>query len=110
MAADVLEYNEQKGLDIQSTLKIYFHYLYQDGVRTFEQLISMRPHIIEKSNEYIDADFERMVDNVDLFYDVYKEGNDSDPLVYGLNGIKKLDIVIHPLSAHILPLDIIFFV
>ena len=50
----------------------------------------------------------KLIFNVDLFYDVYKEGNDSDPLVYGLNGIKKLDIVIHPLSAHILPLDIIF--
>lgn len=106
MASDVLASAHARDLSQESSLRIYYPFLAEKGVRDLSELAEAHPSLISESAKMIGPGFLRGVENVNLFYDVNRER--TTDLQTKEVGIKSLRLVVRPEYAFNLPLDVVF--
>jgi hypothetical protein len=106
-AADVLQNAAEQGLSEESTVKIYFPFLLDRDIRSLADLQSKREELTRSSDEMINnPGWNRMVQNVNLFYDLYQTRTSNFDVA--TRGIKSVKLTIHPDFQFNLPLDVVF--
>jgi len=111
LAKDVFEVGDIEGSDTEYLSKIYYPFLYQDGIETIEELDVKRNTLITKSTEKINSyDTQRYLETIDMFYNMYKTKIQTNAMSENGNktGIKGIKIVIHPDFKVKIPIDVIF--
>ena len=106
LAEDVLSYANENNLSENSTIKIYYPYLYGKDIVSREQLRDKKQTLLGDSKALLTKVFERNSENINLFYDIYD--NRTEELKFTDVGIKSIIFTIHPAYAFNLPLDIVF--
>lgn len=106
LAKDVLKYARENDLSEETSIKIYFPYLFKEKIISNEKLIEKHESLYLSTNKRIDKDFKKKNMNIDLLYDIYEERK-SD-LNYKNKGIKTINFTLHPEFTFNLPLDIVF--
>ena len=106
LAEEVLTYASMKNLSENSTLKIYFPYLYGKEITNAQQLADKKQTLVGESHALLNKVFEKNIENINLFYDIY--ANRTEELNFTDVGIKSIIFTIHPIYAFNLPLDIVF--
>ena len=105
-ALDVLEFADKNQISVINTIKIYFHYLIKKDITSIESLKKNLSNLRLNSQKLINKEFNRNIENVDLFYKIYE--NRLTHLPYIDRGIKRIELKLHPKNETNLPLDIIF--
>ena len=101
---DVYEYNNTQ-LDVESTIKIYFPYLFNNKITSFEKYNQEKMKLLSKTQNIITSEnFLNYNSSINLFYNLYNQ----DLLKYIEYGIKYIEFNIHPINKFNFPLDIIF--
>ena len=105
-AEDVLNYAIDNNIDEKNIIKMYYPYLYDNEILNKTELRNSKPLLLKKSKDYIDKNFIKNIENVELFHKIYnKRATDID---YIKKGIKYISFNIIPLYNFILPLEVIF--
>jgi hypothetical protein len=106
LAEDVLHYLKKKDISEETTIKVYYPFLYNKNINSLEDLQSQKSQLLENNKKIIN---EKVIDSfktIDMFYDVYKLRKSE--LNYINKGIKFITIVIRPEFDIKIPLEIIF--
>jgi hypothetical protein len=101
LAKDVISQSDR---NVEKTIELYFPFLHEEKIQSVQDLEERREKLIEK-NKKKQKDSLAFQD-VDLFYDVYKER--TNELNYKSRGIKSIKLVIHPIYKLKLPLLTVF--
>jgi hypothetical protein len=107
-ANEVLNHATATQLSQESTIKIYFPYLREKDINNLQQLDTKKEILNIESEKMLNTNFDKNEENVNLFYDVYKERKNKEVSLFKSVGIKELEITIHPEQSFNLPLDIVF--
>ena len=106
LAGDVLNYLSEKNVSEETTIKIYYPFLYNKNINNIETLNEQRPNLITSNKNFINDKSIQLFKTIDMFYDVYKlKKND---LQYLQSGIKYIKAIIIPDFDIKIPLEIIF--
>ena len=121
LASDVLEYvnlfnqeSEKEGagadsLTSDTMMQIYYPYLAEKEYTTIDALEQNREELKQSTSELInDKSYKDLVENVDLFYDVFYQQEKDKDLKYIKNGISYIELEIKPDSIINIPIDILF--
>jgi hypothetical protein len=110
VAEDVFKYMENQGLSSEYTSKIYFPFLYIEDINNLDKLIINRNKLIEKTLNILTPDTEKIFENVNMFYNIYKNKLVSEKFYEKENnsGITFFRIVLHPDFKIRIPVDVIF--
>ena len=108
LAASAFEYAKLAGLDESYFSKMYYPYLYKQGIRSESDLISIKQGLIDESKKTLNDDIWRMYETVDMFYDIYNKRSPNSDFKYVDEGIKYFNMGIKTNFMNILPLDSIF--
>jgi hypothetical protein len=106
LANEVLEYLNEKRISEETTIQIYFPYLFAEDIRSLDEYNDNRILFIEKTKTRISNNFNKKIESIDLLYDIYSERKTD--LKYNKNGISKISFTIHPEYTFNLPIDIVF--
>ena len=76
----------EKNLKIINSIKIYFPYLINEEITTIDLLKENKENLLQKSQKLINKDFERNIENVALFYNIYEKRKlEHDYINEGIN-------------------------
>ena len=106
LAEDVLPYLNKKDISEETTIKVYYPFLYNKNINSLEDLQSQKSKLLENNKKIIN---EKVIDSfksIDMFYDVYNLRKNE--LNYINKGIKFIKAVIRPEFDIKIPLEIIF--
>lgn len=106
LAEDVLPYLNKKDVSEETTIKVYYPFLYNKNINNLEDLQSQKSKLLENNKKIIN---EKVIDSfksVDMFYDVYNLRKTE--LNYINKGVKFIKAVIRPEFDIKIPLEIIF--
>ena len=106
LADDVLTNTNAKGLSDETTIKLYYPFLFNISITSLRLLEEEKETLLSKTKKLIDKNFIKRNKNIDLFYDIYYERKDELNIVS--SGIKNIEFIIHPLDSVNLPIDSIF--
>lgn len=107
LAEDVFNEMETKA---EYASKIYFPFLFKAGIDTVAKLEAKREQLVQNTTTILSTNIERLFENIDMFYDVYKYKQPSKVFsqVASKTGINNFKIVIHPDSKIKIPMDVVF--
>ena len=106
LAEDVLPYLNKKDISEDTTIKIYYPFLYNKNINSLEDLQRQKSKLVEGNKKVIN---EKVIDSfksIDMFYDVYNLRKSE--LNYINKGIKFIKAVMRPEFDIKIPLEIIF--
>ena len=106
LAEDVLQYLNKKDVSEETTIKVYYPFLYNKNINNLEDLQSQKSKLLESNKKIIN---EKVIDSfksIDMFYDVYNLRKTE--LNYINKGVKFIKAVIRPEFDIKIPLEIIF--
>ena len=106
MAQDVLTSSAARSLSQESSIRIYYPFLAERGISDLGQLVEAEPELIRDSAKMIGNEFLRNVNNVNLFYNIYRER--TNELGFNEIGVKSVELLVHPEYSFNLPLDVVF--
>ena len=98
--------NSNSNLSENSTIKIYYPYLYGKEITTLQQLQDKKQRLLTETRLLLTDNFDKNNENINLFYDVY--ANRKEELKFLEVGIKSIILIIKPDYVFNLPLDIVF--
>lgn len=105
-ANDVLDYAIDNMIDEKLIIKIYYPYLYENEIFNKRELDNSKPLLLKKNKDYIDKNFIKNIENVELFHKIYYERKEN--IDYLKKGIKYISLNIIQPYSFVLPLDMIF--
>lgn len=105
-ARDVLNYAIDNSIDEKNIIKMYYPYLYDNEIFNKTELINNKPFLLKKSKDFIDKNFIKNIENVELFHKIYN--NRKSNIEYINQGIKYISFNIIPSYNFLLPLEVIF--
>ena len=106
LAKDVVQYSLTKNINQQTTIKIYYPFLYNKNINSFNDFTSSEEKYNTDNSKVLTEKIMESFKTVDMFYDVYKLKK-SD-LNYVSKGIKYIKAVIKPDFNIKIPLEVIF--
>jgi hypothetical protein len=106
LAKDVLPYVDKQNVSEQTTLKIYYPFLYNRNINTIEDLERKRDELIDSNKKINNENTIGAFNIVNMFYDIY-DLRKSD-LNYISRGVKFVKAVMKPDFDVKIPLEIIF--
>jgi hypothetical protein len=95
-----------KVIEFENFLKLYYPFLYNDGITDEKTYISNKGDIIAKTNNMLDDNFESYNNNISLLHNIYN--HKKTELEYLENGIRTLSFTIEMSEKINIPLEIIF--
>ena len=106
LAEDVLSYLNKRDISEETTIKVYYPFLYNKNINTLEDLESQKPKLLENNKKTINEKVIESFKTIDMFYDVYNLRKTE--LNYINKGVKFIKAVIRPEFEIKIPLEIIF--
>ena len=106
LAQDVLSSVEQKDLSQQTTIKIYYPFIYNKNILSLEDLERNRAKLIEANKKFNNEKTLNLFNTVNMFYDIYDLR--TKELNYVEKGIKFIKAIMKPEFSVRIPLEIIF--
>ena len=106
LARDVLKFASNKDISSETTIKIYFPFLYNQNIDTMEDLESLQEKLIENNKKVINEKTSETFKTIDMFYDIYNLRKSN--LKYVNRGIRFIKAVIRPDFDIKIPLEVIF--
>jgi len=106
LAENVLDYVSQNDVSEETTIKIYYPFLYNKNINNLENLEQSKESLIENSNKIINEKTEDVFKTVDMFYNIYYLRKNE--LNYENRGIKQIKAIIKPEFDIKIPLEVIF--
>jgi hypothetical protein len=106
LASDILNFVSKKNISQETTLKIYFPFLYNKNIKSLEDLQNEQERLIENNKKVINDKTDDLFKTISMFYDVYKLKKTD--LRYVDKGIKYIKAIIKPEFEINIPLEIIF--
>ena len=106
LAQDVLPYLSRKDISEETTLKIYYPFLYDRNINNLEDINRNKAKLIENNNKILNEKTFESFKTIDMFYDVYHLRKSE--LNYINKGIKFIKAVLRPEFNVKIPLEIIF--
>ena len=108
LAEDVLKYVENKDISQETTIKIYFPFLFNKQITSLEDIREKKEQLIESNKKILNEKTLQFFQTIDMFYDVYKLKKTELNYIQGGTGIKYIKAVMLPEFEIKLPLEIIF--
>lgn len=105
-ASDIFDFLERNGNDIKKTIQLYYPLLAKREIYDKSTFLVKQTKLIEETQKIMDKKSTQLYENVDLLYDVFS--SKTMELPYIEQGIKSLQLCIHPEEIQLLPLDAIF--
>lgn len=102
-AKEVLEYAMSQELSPESTIKIYYPYLFENKINSLDELEKEKETLLLRTEELLNKTFEKNIKDIKLFHDI-----EDESIEYKDNGINMIEFIIQPSQDFILPLDIVF--
>jgi len=106
LAENVFEYAFKNGADEAYIACIYFPLLFNENIKTGEQLTENKPKLLKASQSLLTAASYQLYKTVDMFYNIYY--GKTDELSYIERGIQQFSIVIRSGLNTNIPLESIF--
>ena len=106
LAKDVLEYVSNNDLSEETTLKIYYPFLYSKNINDISDLENARNKLVENNKKIINDKTNFVFNSIDMFYDVYTMRKTN--LKYENKGIKFIKAMIKPEFDIKIPLEVLF--
>ena len=106
LAKDVIQNSLTKNINQQTTIKIYYPFLYNKNVNSFSDFTSTEEKYNTDNSKLLTEKTMESFKTVDMFYDVYKLKKTD--LNYVSKGIKFIKVVIKPEFNIKIPLEVIF--
>jgi hypothetical protein len=106
LAEDVLSYVEEKDVSQETTLKIYYPFIYNKNINSLEDLERGREQLIQGNKKIINEKTVNYFKTIDMFYEVFDLRKKD--LNYVSKGIKYIKAVMKPDFNVKIPLEIIF--
>ena len=106
LAQDVLTYADMNNVPEQTTLKIYYPFLYNKNINSIEDLDRNREKLISENKKYDNEKVINSFNTINMFYEVYYLRKSE--LNYINKGIKYIKAVMKPEFDVKIPLEIIF--
>ena len=106
LAEDVLSHVEEKDLSQETTLKIYYPFIYNRNINSLEELDKNREKLIQTNKKYNNEKTINSFKTIDMFYEVYDFKKNE--LNYISKGIKYIKAIMKPDFTVKIPLEIIF--
>ena len=100
---DFLEYNEN---NVSKTIPLYYPLLAKQTIYDKPTLLKKQNKLLRETQKILDKKSIQLYENVDLLYTLFSKRNVELPYIE--NGIKSIQICIHPEKIQLLPLDAIF--
>lgn len=105
-ASDVFDFLENNGNNIEKNIPLYYPLLAKHDIYTKSIFLKKRTKLLRETQKIMDKKSVQLYENVDLLYDIYSTREERLPYIE--NGIKSIQICIHPEQIQLLPLDAIF--
>ena len=105
-ANNVFEYLRMNELSFETAIKLYYPYLYEKNITSYENYIEKRDGLLAKNKQILSKTFERNNNNIQLLRDIYKEKKSE--LNYINNGINEVSFIMNPRFNIVMPLEIVF--
>ena len=106
LAEDVLSFVATKDISEESTIKIYYPFLYNKNINDLSDLTKERSKFVENNKKILNEQVIDSFKTIDMFYNIYKLRKTE--LNYVKKGIKFIKAVIRPQFDVKIPLEIIF--
>jgi hypothetical protein len=106
LAGDVLKFVDSINVSEQTTLKIYYPFLYNRNINSLQDLDKQRNELIESNKKINNENTKKAFNTINMFYDIY-DLRKSD-LKYVSKGIKFIKAIMKPDFNVKIPLEIIF--
>ena len=106
IAKDVLDYAITNNISEETTVKIYYPFLYNKNINDFNDLNSKREKLIENDKNFINEKTVNVFNTIDMFYDVYNLRKTN--INYDKKGIKFIKAVVKPEFDINIPLEVLF--
>jgi len=106
LANNVLDFVSKKQISEETTIKIYYPFLYSKNIHSLEDLRDEKEKLLENNKKIINDKTNDLFKSVSMFYDVYKLKKTD--LKYVSKGIKYIKAIIKPDFDINIPLEIIF--
>jgi len=106
LAENVLNYVSQNDVSEETTIKIYYPFLYNKNINNLENLEKSKENLLENSNKIINEKTEDVFKTIDMFYNIYYLRKNE--LSYENRGIKQIKAIIKPEFDIKIPLEVIF--
>ena len=106
LAEDVLSYLAKKDLSEETTIKIYYPFLYNKNINNLEDIDKNREKLIKNNTKILNKKTFNAFKTIDMFYDVYNLRKSE--LNYVNKGIKYIKAVLIPEFYIKIPLEVIF--
>ncbi len=110
LAKDVYELADINDLSTEYSAKIYFPFLFREGVDDADELEKKRDKLIESTEAMLTNSVQRNFKNVDLFYDVFETKKQSDKFSLNsrITGVTYVKATMYPDFKIKIPIDVIF--
>ena len=106
LAEDVLNYIQTKDISEETTVKIYFPFLYNKNINGLEDIHENRDKLVQSNKKFITEKTSETFNTINMFYDVYYSRKTD--LKYVNKGIKYIKAIVAPEFDVKIPLEIIF--
>jgi hypothetical protein len=106
LAEDVIPYVGRKDLSEETTIKIYYPFLYNKNINSIEDLDKNRDKLMQNNSKILNKKTFNAFKTIDMFYDVYNLRKSE--LNYVNRGIKYIKAVLVPEFYIKIPLELIF--
>lgn len=104
-ANSVLNYSIRNNLNQEYMIELYFPLLKSQEIYNQQLLNNNREQIIEKNKQKFDENINKIYQNIDLLHNMYYYNNEI-PFIH--KGIQNINMIIHPDTELLLPLELIF--
>ena len=106
LASDVLNYVSTKGISEETTIKVYYPFLYNRNINNVDDLIEKKDELMESNKKILNSKTLNLFKTIDMFYNIYYLRKNE--LNYISNGIKYIKFNMLPIFDIKIPLEIIF--
>ena len=106
LASDVLNYVSTKGVSEETTIKVYYPFLYNKNINNLDDLIEKEEELMESNKKILNSKTLNLFKTVDMFYNIYYLRKNE--LNYISNGIKYIKFNMLPIFDIKIPIEIIF--
>ena len=106
LADEVLSYLNKKDISEETTIKIYYPFLYEKNINNLDDIDNNKSKLLENNKKILNEKTLDTFKTIDMFYDIYSLRKNE--LNYANRGIKFIKAVLRPDFNVKIPLEIIF--
>jgi len=105
---NVLEYAVRNEIDEKYVVQLYFPELKDENISSADELLQKKQDLLQRTRKRITPELVKQHKTVNMFYDIQLLRPSATQLKYVSRGIQTFEIVFHPESKIVLPLEAIF--